>query len=116
MPMAGVVTEAVGEAEQDIPEGTLDVQFPVDIPVATGGMAPEDLVNLPHTAASRVIAEGDTMEVPVGHIMEDTVEVMFRDITMDDITITEDIMEAITGTIIQDMPHMEQPSGFFSAG
>ena len=52
------------------------------------------------------------MEVPVG----DTVEVMFRDITMEDTTIREDIMEVITATIIQDMPHMEQPSGFFSAG
>ena len=51
MPMEGVVTEAVGEAEQAIPEGTLDVQFPVDIPAAVGDMAQGDSVNIPHPAA-----------------------------------------------------------------
>ena len=44
------------------------------------------------------------------------VEVTLRDITMEDTIIPEDIMEGIVDTIIEDMPPMEQPSGFFLVG
>ncbi len=46
----------------------------------------------------------------------DLVEVTLRDITMEDTIIPEDIMEGIADTIIEDMPPMEQPSGFFLVG
>jgi hypothetical protein len=46
----------------------------------------------------------------------DTVEIMLRGITTEDTTIPEDIMEGTTGTTIEDMPRMEQPSAFFLGG
>ena len=58
------------------------------------------------------MAEEDIEVVTVG----DIVEVMLRHSIMEDITIPEDIMEVTVGTIIEDMPHREQPLGFFLVG
>ena len=48
--------------------------------------------------------------------MGDTVETMLRGIITEDTTIPADITEVTIGTIIEDMPHMEQPLGFFLVG
>jgi hypothetical protein len=75
-------------------------------------LAAEDIVNLHRSAASAAIVEEDTEVVTA----RDIVEVMFRHSTMEDTTIPEEIMGVIAGTIIEDTPHREQPSGFFLVG
>jgi hypothetical protein len=135
MPMEGVVrvevTVVAGDVEEvDIPEDSLvdTADSLVDIPedsletadslvvedslVAIEDLVVADLANIRRSAALGAIAEEDMEAVTVG----DTAEVMLRDITMEDTTMAEDTMEGTTGTIIEDMPHMEQPLGFFSAG
>jgi hypothetical protein len=101
-----------------IPEDSLDVDLPVDFLETEDSLATiedivaADLANIRRLAALGAIVEEDMEAVTVG----DTAEVMLRDITMEGTTIPEDTMEGTTGTIIEDMPRMEQPLGFFSAG
>ena len=116
--------EDTADSLVDIPKDCLDVDLPVDFLktadslvvedplVAIEDLVAADLANIRRSAALGAIAEEDTGVVTVGA----TAEVMFLDITMEDTTMAADIMEGTAGTIIEDMPHMEQPLGFFSAG
>jgi hypothetical protein len=110
--------EDTADSLVNIPEGSLDVDLPVDFLdkadslVAIEDLVAADLANLRRSAALGAIAEEDIEVGTAG----DTAEVMLRDITMEDTTIPEDTMAGTTGTTIKDMPRMEQPLGFSSAG
>ena len=88
----------------------------VDFLVVIEDLGVEDLVSLHRSAALGAMVEEDIEVVTEEDIVGDIMEVMLQDIIMDGTTIPEEIMEVIIGTIIEAMPHMEQPLGFFLVG
>ena len=91
-----------------VAEGELvDVQ---EVCPATEDPAAEELINLIRPEATRATVL--IREVPVEHLEE----VMSPEVIMDGTTIPEDITEVTIGTIIEDMPLMEQLLGFSLAG
>jgi len=94
---------AVGMAAEDTEE---DLLGGIVVFLVAEDPAAEDLVNILRSAARGAIVHIEEA------LVENTVEVMLRHIIMEDTTIPEDIMEATICTIIGDMPHPEQPSGF----
>jgi hypothetical protein len=99
--MAGVMVVVV-MAEEDTEE---DLLGGIVVFLVAEDSVAEDLVIL-HSAE-----RGATVHMEEA-LVEATVEVMLRHSIMEDTTILADIMEATISTIIGDMPHPEQPSGF----
>ncbi len=86
--------------------------YPVDLLVAAEELIVEDLPNMLPSAVQGAIAEEDIEPVIAGDLRE----VGFRHTTTEATIILEDTTEVTIGTIIEDMPPMEQPLGFFSVG
>jgi hypothetical protein len=103
--MEGAVTVVAAEAamSEDSPE--------MDILVVI-----EDSANIHHQTVWAFMAGEDIEIVIVEDITADISEVMLQGILMEVTTIAEAITEVIAGTIIEDMLHAEQPSGFFLVG
>ena len=105
---------AAGDVEEvEILEGSLE-DMVVDSLAVIEDLAMEARANI-HQQAALGLYRGVGANIEVVSA-GDLGEVTLRDITMEDTIIPEDIMEGIVDTIIEDMPPMEQPSGFFLVG
>lgn len=120
------------EAVEDMEEADIPEDISAASPEAiTDTVAAEVMANTHHPAMSGALAE----DIPAQEVIDNNIhrpaasgpiaetdieagimDAMSGDIIMEDIAIPEDIMEGITGTIIEVMPRMEQPSAFFWAG